>query len=181
LRRCKYSPQSKYARNNLSSQALLSSKISPEAHLQTILTCTRGIIFLGTPHFGAGLATIIERLAQLIRPTSQTNLKTVEVLRRDSDILARTQNDFHSLLRSRTIEGFRPIQITCFYEELPLPGIGEVKKTLPSYFSISSSAERRNHQLKLPGRSKIFSNPPRIHRNWNSQRPQGNGSVRYRR
>lgn len=37
-------------------QALVASQQRPERHLLNVLLCTRGIIFLGTPHRGSGLA-----------------------------------------------------------------------------------------------------------------------------
>ena len=59
----------------------------------------------------------------------QSNSSIVEVLRNDSEVLARIQAEFHTMLGARVQEGQRPINITCFYEELPLPGVGEVRKT----------------------------------------------------
>jgi hypothetical protein len=108
------------------SKALISSKASPDVHLRRIYDCTFGMLFLGTPHSGTILATVSGRLAQLINPVTRTNLRIVNVLRRDSEVLARIQNGFHTLLRPQTDEESHPIEITCFYEELPLPGIGVV-------------------------------------------------------
>ncbi|KAH6684640.1 hypothetical protein B0J14DRAFT_573294 [Halenospora varia] len=120
--------------------ALLSSKASPEEHLQKIINCTWGILFLGTPHSGSGFASAAGRLVPIIRPATRTNLQIVNVLRRDSEVLARIQHEFHSLLRSRSIEGCQPIKITCFYEEVPLTGIGEVvpkhSAIIPGYTAI---------------------------------------------
>jgi hypothetical protein len=56
----------------------------------------------------------------------QTNSKIVDVLRRDSEVLARIQDGFHTMVKARREEGLLPIEITCFYEELPLIGIGLV-------------------------------------------------------
>ena len=56
----------------------------------------------------------------------QTNAQILEVLRRDSEVLARIQTEFHTMIRARTNKGQQPLAITCFYEELPLPGVGEV-------------------------------------------------------
>ncbi|RYP46683.1 hypothetical protein DL768_007155 [Monosporascus sp. mg162] len=129
--------------------ALWCSKTSPENHLQRILNCTLGILFLGTPHSGTGLAKVAERLIQLVsNPATRTNLRILEVLCRDSEVLARIQDDFHSLLRCRDNEGFPPIEITCFYEELPLPGIGEVvpkhSAILPGYPAIGIHSDHRD-------------------------------------
>ena len=58
---------------------------------------------------------------------SGANPRLVEVLRRDSEVLARIQDEFHSLLRSKGDE----IKITCVYEEVPIQGIGEVNSPDP--------------------------------------------------
>jgi hypothetical protein len=125
---------------NFNLKALISSKASHEVHLRRIYECTFGILFLGTPHSGTILATVSGRLAQLINPVTRTNLRIVNVLRRDSEVLARIQNGFHTLLRSHMDEGCHLIEITCFYEELPLPGIGTVSPIRES-FVISKDTE----------------------------------------
>lgn len=109
-------------------QALLASKNSAEKHLQNILTCTRGILFLGTPHAGSDLATWAELLAKSVGLVKQTNPQILDVLKRESEVLARIQKEFQSMLRSRLKNHDPSIAITCFYEQLPLPGIGEVSK-----------------------------------------------------
>ncbi|KAE8443681.1 hypothetical protein EG329_001453 [Mollisiaceae sp. DMI_Dod_QoI] len=128
--------------------ALLSSRTNVEIHLQRILKYTWGILFLGTPHFGSSLAPVARRFATLIKPTTRTNLQVLKVLSRDSEVLARIQNDFHSLLRSRTREGHQPIEIICFYEEVPFSGIGEIvpkrSATLPGYAAIGIHSNHRN-------------------------------------
>jgi len=83
-------------------------------------------LFLGTPHQGAGLATCAEMLANLIGLVKQTNPQILRVLESESEVLARVQDGFHTMVRSRSQSGLQPIEITCFYEELPLPGIGVV-------------------------------------------------------
>lgn len=55
----------------------------------------------------------------------QTNTEIVAVLKRDSEVLARIQDGFHTMLLARSQEG-QPMKISCFFEELPLPGIGLV-------------------------------------------------------
>ena len=61
----------------------------------------------------------------------QTNPNIVEVLRRDSEVLARIQDSFHTMVMARSKEGLPPIEITCFYEELPLAGVGLVRRAKP--------------------------------------------------
>ncbi len=98
----------------------------PEKHLQSILHSTCGIIFLGTPHHGAGLAKWAEMLAKSIGLLKQTNPQILAVLESDSEVLARIQDSFHTMIRSQNKDGLQPIEITCFFEELPLLGIGVV-------------------------------------------------------
>ena len=59
----------------------------------------------------------------------QTNSEIVEVLRRDSEVLARIQDQFHTMIIARSKEEIGLIEICCFFEELPLPGVGLVSLT----------------------------------------------------
>lgn len=107
---------------------MVTSRQRPEKHLQDILQSTRGIAFLGTPHHGAGLARWAELLARHIGVVKQTNTEILTVLRRESEVLARIQDSFHTMVMARSTEGAGRIHITCFFEELPLPGIGQVSR-----------------------------------------------------
>ena len=88
-----------------------------------------GIVFLGTPHHGAGLAHWAESLAKAIGVIRQTNAEILAVLKSDSEVLERIQGTFQTMIRSRNQNGLAPIEITCFYEQLPLPGVGTVIKS----------------------------------------------------
>lgn len=81
---------------------------------------------MGTPHHGAGLAKWAELIFRYVNKVKQTNTDIIRVLKRDSEVLARVQDSFHTLLLSRKHDGLDPIDITCFYEELPVQGIGLV-------------------------------------------------------
>ncbi|KAH7012605.1 uncharacterized protein B0I36DRAFT_52432 [Microdochium trichocladiopsis] len=120
--------------------ALSTSRQRTEGHLQNILRSTRGIAFLGTPHHGSGLARWAELLSRSKGIIKQTNTEIVAVLRRDSEVLARIQDGFHTMVQSRGKEG-QPIEISCFFEELPLPGVGQVvpqdSAILPGYIPIA--------------------------------------------
>ncbi|KAF1995240.1 hypothetical protein P154DRAFT_445974 [Amniculicola lignicola CBS 123094] len=126
--------------------ALVIAQQRPEKHLRQVLNCTRGILFIGTPHHGSGLAHWAESLAKSIGLLKQTNPEILNVLRRESEVLERVQGGFHTMLRTRAQEGSLPIEMTCFYEELPLPGVGLVvpkdSAILPGNISIGI---RSNH------------------------------------
>ncbi|KAJ9129330.1 p-loop containing nucleoside triphosphate hydrolase protein, partial [Coniochaeta hoffmannii] len=105
---------------------------------RNILQYTRGIAFLGTPHHGAGLARWAELLSRSIGVVKQTNPEIVAVLRSESEVLARIQDSFHTMVMARSREGAGLIDICCFYEELPLLGVVVPRHSaiLPGYIPI---------------------------------------------
>ena len=107
------------------------SRRSPFEYIRRIETHTVGIVFLGTPHFGADAAKWGSYGANLIGIVRQTNSPIVKVLRPDSEMLASIQRDFQGVLRQR-IDERTAIDITCFFEELPVRLVGEVGKDLLS-------------------------------------------------
>ncbi|KAJ9134822.1 hypothetical protein NKR19_g8520 [Coniochaeta hoffmannii] len=106
--------------------ALVRSRERHEPHLQNILRSTRGISFLGTPHHGAGLARWAELLSRAIGVVKQTNPEIVAVLQSESEVLARIQDSFHTMVMAQAGDVSGLIDICC-YEELPLPGVGQVR------------------------------------------------------
>ncbi|KAE8366417.1 Alpha/Beta hydrolase protein [Aspergillus caelatus] len=120
--------------------ALTRARQRSEPHLHNILDSTCGIVFLGTPHHGSGLARWAEALSRSLGLAKTTNTNLVSVLKRDSEVLARIQDDFHTMIKARETEGPLPIKITCFYEEMPLHAIGLVvpqdSAILPGYIPI---------------------------------------------
>lgn len=66
------------------------------------------------------------RLTQVIGVLKQTNSQILEVFKSDSEVLARIQDSFHTMIRARSKDGGAPIETTCFYEELPLFDLGTV-------------------------------------------------------
>jgi len=73
-----------------------------------------------------------------------TNKSLLKILERDDQFLESIQVMFWAMIRELR-EGGRPLEVTCFFEELPLPVFGRVvvsKKsaTLEGYNSISIHA-----------------------------------------
>jgi pimeloyl-ACP methyl ester carboxylesterase len=109
--------------------ALSSSRYSPFEHIQQIERNTVGIVFLGTPHLGADAAKWATFASRMLSAVRQTNVNIVEVLKPDSEMLENIQKNFHSVLRQR-IDTQQPIEITCFFEQLPVKIAGEVREAL---------------------------------------------------
>lgn len=48
----------------------------------------------------------------------------MDVLKHDSEVLARIQDGFHAIVKEHSTAETPPIEVTCFYEELPVLGVG---------------------------------------------------------
>lgn len=102
------------------------SRNHAEPHLRHVVSHAVGIVFLGTPHHGSDHAAWGEFATSIAKLVKHPNSNIVSVLRPGSEMLARIQDGFHSLLRQRRNEESE-IAVTCFYEELPLHRIGKVR------------------------------------------------------
>lgn len=111
-------------------QALVTSSRSVEKYLQNILKRTFGLAFMGTPHHGSDMAKWAETMGRFTSLFKQTNQEILRPLERESQILARVQDEFHTLLRSQRTYNLRELEIFCFYEELPLAMVGTVRYML---------------------------------------------------
>ena len=107
------------------------SRQQTEAHLRNIFHSTKGIIFLGTPHHGAGLAKWAKVVVRFIGLVKHTNPEIVNVLRYDSEVLSRIRHGFYTVIKARTEVEPPPIEIACFYEEVPVIGVGLVGHANP--------------------------------------------------
>jgi hypothetical protein len=56
----------------------------------------------------------------------KTTKEILRVLTVESEVLARIKADFHTMVRGVAQAG-TAVEITCFYEELPIQGIGMVR------------------------------------------------------
>jgi hypothetical protein len=94
----------------------------------------------------------------------RSNNEIVDILKPGSEMLANIQGNFHSMLRIRD-RGDKRIHITCFYEELPLPYIGEVTWFLSHTLGLL---------LTLTGGSTHeFSHPAILFKSRHSRKPHG--------
>ena len=83
-------------------------------------------MFLVTPHHGAGIAKWAMIVSRSIGLLKQTNPEIVDVIKRDSEVLARIQDGFHTMVKANSTAKKGLMEVTCFYEELPVLGVGFV-------------------------------------------------------
>ncbi len=102
------------------------SKNSDEKHMRQVADCTRGIVFLGTPHRGTDLASIASNFAKLAKLVKPTAVDIVGVLQPNSEVLERIFEGFNTMLKARQSQETPPIEIMCFFEEVPMSGSGLV-------------------------------------------------------
>ena len=82
-------------------------------------------MFMGTPHMGSDLAQWGSTLARFSDLFRRTNTQITDVLQPGSEMLATLQQEFHLLLNARSREE-KKLEIFCFYEEVPVLGVGLV-------------------------------------------------------
>jgi protein SERAC1 len=128
-------------------QAVLLSRNNPETHLRGIFDCTIGIAFMGTPHRGAWMADWATIPASALGLLKSVNKSLLEILQTNNQALELIQVNFWSMIRERQ-KANQPPEVTCFFEELLLPGVGKVvskeSATLDGYNSITVHANHRN-------------------------------------
>ena len=104
-------------------KALCLSDSANKPHQSEISEHTIAVAFLGTPHRGSDLAPYASFLAQALKSMGKrTNTERLQVLARNSEVLADVDDSF-SLWLQRNMGRF---DLTCFFEELELPGVGLV-------------------------------------------------------
>ena len=80
---------------------------------------------MGTPHVGSNLARWAKVLTGLSNIVRKSNSEIIGVLKPGSEMLANLQQEFHTMLEKRSLDGKPPIRIFCFYEEIAVIGVGE--------------------------------------------------------
>ena len=127
--------------------SILQSKNSPDPHLRKVFECITAIAFLGTPHGGSDLAMWANIPAKALGIVKSTNTDLLSILQTGSEVLARIQSDFSSMLREFSEDG-RCLNITCFWESLPMPHVGPIvartSASLAGYNAISIHADHRD-------------------------------------
>ena len=103
--------------------ALTVSKGSLDERLHIVEKGCLGIVFLGTPHAGADLATTLSKLGHLSLGTVHRDI--LAVLQPGSEMLRQVERNFLILCHQREQER-RRLKIACCWEELEVPGIGFV-------------------------------------------------------
>lgn len=124
-------------------EAILLSRNNLEPHLRGIFDCTKGIMFMGTPHKGSRMANLADKITSAIGLVTSANKSLLETLETNDQLLEDIQVKFSQLIREQR-EGGRRLQVTCFYEALPSRGAGMVvpreSATLEGYTSMSIHA-----------------------------------------
>jgi hypothetical protein len=128
-------------------KAILLSRQNPDPHLREIYTNLQGIVFMGTPHKGSWMADRAKIVASALGFVKSTNISLLNVLETDDESVESLQIDFLAMLREQR-ENRRPLEVTCFFEELSLPVVGIVvskeSATLQGYPQISIHANHRD-------------------------------------
>ncbi|KAI0506067.1 hypothetical protein F5B22DRAFT_651114 [Xylaria bambusicola] len=122
-------------------RALALSEASADIHLRRMERDTIGVVFLGTPHRGADVASFTTAIINIVRSAGiRANSKILDVFKRESQVLASVEDSFSNWLR-KTSGRFA---LSCFYETLELLGVGMVVKpdsaTIPGWPTQSINA-----------------------------------------
>ena len=128
-------------------KAILNSRNNPESHLRSIFACTKGVVFMGTPHEGSWMADWAKISADALGLVKSTNKSLIDILRAENQLLEAIQNDFLSMVRELR-ENYRTLEVMCFFEELPMAVVGKVvpkeSATFEGYNLISIHANHRD-------------------------------------
>lgn len=135
-------------------KALCLSERAFYPHLQQIDRCTIAVAFLATPHRGSDHARFATSMANILKAGGmRVNKDILQLLRRDSEVLADVEDSYAVWLRKYD----HRFDLACFYEELELPGIGRVGSP---FSPVCSSPHWLEHCLSAKGcDGRISENP----------------------
>ncbi|ROV94770.1 hypothetical protein VMCG_08871 [Cytospora schulzeri] len=126
-------------------QAILLSRNNPEDHLQKIFKYVKGIMFMGTPHKGSWMSDWANIPATALGFVKSTNKSLLTILETNDQLLEAIQVQFSAMIRELRERG-RRIEVTCFFEELPLPVVGKVvSKSSAIFEGYNSISIHGNH------------------------------------
>jgi hypothetical protein len=115
--------------------AIMTSRDSPAPHLKGIFMHVKGIIFMGTPHIGSWMADWAKIPAWGLGVLKSSNISLLSILQTEDQLLESLQISFLSMVRDLRDNHQRRIEVTCFFEELPLPVVGKVVSKASATFS----------------------------------------------
>ena len=104
---------------------------------EDFLASVHGVVFFGTPHAGSDFTKFATAISDIISLSivKKPNRALLDVLKKNSEMLANIENDFFALIRNRSKSGKKPIDLFVFVEELPLAATGRVSIAKASVLS----------------------------------------------
>ncbi|KAF4456159.1 Protein SERAC1 [Fusarium austroafricanum] len=124
-------------------EAVLLSRNNPNTYRQGLFAHLKGIAFMGTPHKGSWMAEWAKIPVSALGLVKSANKSLLKVLETDDQLLESIQLRFLSMVREQREKG-RQLHVTCFFEELPLPGycqaVSKESSTFEGYDPISIHA-----------------------------------------
>jgi hypothetical protein len=112
--------------------------------MNTIASKIVGILFIGTPHYESSLTGWGSLLAKFGGGFRATDKEIDLNLRHLSRELQQVDQEFQQMLKQSEVN----LDIVCFYEELPVPGLGKIVESnatvLQGYSSYSVHGDHKN-------------------------------------
>ena len=90
---------------------------------------------MGTPHSGSWMADWAKIPVWGLGVLKSTNRSLLSILQTEDQLLESLQISFLSMIRDLRDNQQRCIEVTCFFEELPLPVVGKVVSKVSATFA----------------------------------------------
>lgn len=101
----------------------LSQQRSADETLGSLVTSLVGVVFMGTPHNGSSFADAAGLLVSSFKWFKSTNKNLLKALAKDNQIATDIDNEFWDACKVVGKASKQQVEVFCFYEILPLPGI----------------------------------------------------------